>query len=107
MDVLALQIFDNLGFYSCRIAEFDDSDGYGFEFGQLCRSEPSCSSYDLVLVFFSLLLPDHERLQNALRLEAFASSFRLSSLNRLRGLLGDSARTSIATLRYSVSFCFF
>jgi len=68
MDVLPLQIFDNLGFYSCRIAEFDDSHGYGFEFGQLCRSEPSCSGHDIMLVFVSGFCPDDEWLQNALLL---------------------------------------
>src|SRR5437879_1546099 len=70
MDVLPLQILDNLGFNGCRIAEFDDSHGYGFEFSQLSRSEASCPGYNLVFVFVSGFCPDDEWLQNALCLEA-------------------------------------
>src|SRR4051794_11967849 len=86
MDVLPLQIFDNLGFYSCRIAEFDDSHGYGFEFGQLCRPEPSCSRYHFVIISVSVFCSDDEWLQNALRLEARCKLFQAVFIESLAGI---------------------
>src|SRR5258708_39458753 len=88
MDVLPLQILDNLGFNGCRIAEFDDSHGYGLEFSQLCRSEPSCSGCDLVLVLVAGFCPDDEWLQNALRLEAFRQLFQAFFIESLSWIAG-------------------
>jgi len=46
--------------------------GHSFEFGQLRRSQASGSSngFIFVFVFFAVLCPNHQRLQNALSLES-------------------------------------
>ena len=36
--ILALQVFDHLGFDGFRVCQFDHADGYGSEFRQLRRS---------------------------------------------------------------------
>jgi hypothetical protein len=74
VDVLALQIFNALGFDGLRVREFDDADGKVFEFRDAGGPQTTRSGYDFVFAF--LQFAHQQGRENALCFETSGQFFQ-------------------------------